>query len=323
MNKLRFKVKDGFSGTRLDQFISLQGVELSKRKIKEVIDAGGVYINGKRARIASRPVNDGDLIEMQYNLETLKKIKQREHELEDKDVLFHEGDVIAVNKPPGLPTQATRDQALVHLEAAVKKYLARKPGSPNAQKQAAIHLVHRLDKETSGVVLLASSTAATTFLTEQFRQRTVKKEYLAICSGIPDQKKFVVECFLSPIDRKTGNVSVVRSGGKPSRTSFEVLKTNPALKLSLIRCLPETGRSHQIRVHLAHAGFPIIGDKRYLRGKIKLPVALEALAAEHHFLHALRLTFAPAAGAREVTVEASLPPNFTGFLENSLLTDKR
>jgi RluA family pseudouridine synthase len=314
MNKHRFKVKEGFSGTRLDMFISIQGIDLSKRKIKEVIDAGGVYINGKRARIASRPVNDGDLIEMQYSLETLKKIKQREHEISPEEILFHDGDVIAVNKPPGLPTQATRDQSLVHLEAAVKKYLAKLSPFIPAKKQQNVYLVHRLDKETSGVVLLATSNKATTFLTDQFRERTVAKEYLAICTGIPSEKKFTVSCFLSPIDRKTGNVAVVKSGGKSSKTVFEVLNTNKEIGICLIRCLPETGRSHQIRVHLAHKGFPIIGDKRYHPARSNLPAALESLSSEHHFLHAASLTFKPTPDSPQVLVQAKMPPNFEKFI---------
>ena len=305
-----FKVKADFAGMRLDQFIALQGVELSKRKIREVIDAGGVYINRKRARIASRPVNPGDTIEMQYSLENLKRIKQREHEIQPSDLLFDHHHVIAINKPPGLPTQATRDQSVVHLEAAVKKYLASK-GHPNAK----VFLVHRLDKETSGVVLLATTAESVTFLTDQFRCRTVGKEYLALCSGIPHEKKFTVECFLSPIDKRTGNVTVVRSGGKPSKTFFEVIESNKALGMSLIRCRPETGRSHQIRVHLASKGFPIIGDKKYQPGKMPMAPALESLAAVHHFLHAFHLTFIPADNEKPVTLEAPLPINFLEFLK--------
>lgn len=314
MKTHRFKVTHDFTGMRIDQYISLQGIDLSKRKIKEVIDAGGVYINKKRARIASRPVNAGDVIEMQYSIENLKRIKQREHEINSADVLYDDHHVIAVNKPPGLPTQATRDQSLVHLEAAVKKHLIAK-----GTKNPTIFLVHRLDKETSGVVLLATTPEAVTFLTAQFRDRTVTKEYLAICSGIPQEKKFIVDCFLSPIDKRTGNVSVVRSGGKPSRTRFEVIESNKALGISLIRCFPETGRSHQIRVHLAHKGFPIIGDKRYLAGKIRLPAGLESLAGVHHFLHARRLTFVPAKGAPETVITAELPENFIQFIKDGSL----
>ena len=313
----RFKVKDDFAGMRLDQFIALQGVELSKRKIREVIDAGGVYINRKRARIASRPVNPGDTIEMQYSLENLKRIKQRDHELQSSDLLFDRHNVIAINKPPGLPTQATRDQSVVHLEAAVKKHLATK-GLPNAK----VFLVHRLDKETSGVVLLATTAEAVTFLTDQFRNRTVNKEYLALCSGIPHEKKFTVECFLSPIDKRTGNVTVVRSGGKPSKTFFEVIESNKALGLSLIRCRPETGRSHQIRVHLASKGFPIIGDKKYQPSKTPMTPTLESLAAVHHLLHAFRLTFVPGNNEKPVTLEAPLPINFLEFLKAAAFSSK-
>lgn len=310
MKSYRLKVKEDFAGMRLDHFISLQGVELSKRKVKEIIDAGGVYINRKRARIASRPVNLGDVIEMQYNLENLKRIKQRDYEILPADLLFNQHHVIAVNKPPGLPSQATRDQSVVHLEAAVKKYLAVQ-GNLNAK----VFLVHRLDKETSGVVLLATSAEAVTFLTGQFRERTVTKEYLALCAGIPTEKKFTVECFLSDIDKRSGNVSVVRSGGKSSKTTFEVLESNKALGISLIRCLPETGRSHQIRVHLAHKNFPIIGDKRYQPERKSMAAELDSLAAVHHFLHAYRLTFIPAPREKAVTVQAALPANFLEFLK--------
>lgn len=305
----RFKVSGDLTGTRLDQFIALQGIDLSKRKIKEVIDAGGVYINRKRARIASRPVNAGDMIEMQFNLENLKRLKQKEFELSDSEVLYNEKNIIAVNKPPGLPAQATRDQSVIHLEAAVKKYLQR---SDSGGKN--IFLVHRLDKETSGVILLARNQNQMTFLTDQFRSRTVKKEYLALCRGIPEKKRFEVDCFLSPIDKRTGNVRVVTAGGKPSFTKFEVLTADKTNNVSLIRCFPETGRSHQIRVHLASVGLPIIGDKRYHSQRSRMPPELESLSAIHHFLHARRLTFIPSPDETAVTLTAELPTNFKEFL---------
>lgn len=298
---------------RLDQFLAKSGLEISKRKIRQVIDVGGVYQNRKRVRVASRPVHANDVLEVEFDLARLSKLRANNFEFSENDILFEDEGLIVVNKPPGLPTQATRDQSVLHVETCLRTLLSKRPSRPAPSR---LILVHRLDKETSGALIVAKNENVATWLTEQFRERDVGKVYEAICYGIPAEKKFLQRCFLSPIDKRTGQVTPVRAGGKSSETGFELLATAPQLKVSLIRCLPKTGRSHQIRVHLDMLGYSIVGDKKYYQGRRPLPEHLAAIAADHHFLHAAEIAFIPAPGAVPATIRAPRPANFTAFLES-------
>jgi len=222
------------------------------------------------------------------------------------DILYDEHEVIAVNKPPGLPAQATRDPAMPHVISCLEEYFRSR-----GQAAPPLVLVHRLDKETSGVILLARGNERATWLSGQFRGREVRKCYHALCHGLPAADDFEVRSYLSEIDRKTGRVRTVRSGGQPAVTHFHVLRRAPGPGLSLIACEPHTGRSHQIRVHLAEQGFPIVGDKFYGAPPVQpLPADLASLAAAHHLLHSCEITFTPAPGQSVVTVQAAYPPKF-------------
>jgi 23S rRNA-/tRNA-specific pseudouridylate synthase len=146
----------------------------------------------------------------------------------------------------------------------------------------------------------------------------VRKTYLALCYGIAKSKSFTERAYLSEIDKKSGDVKVVRSGGRTAVTHFRVLSESKELGVSLVACYPETGRSHQIRVHLQLNGLPIIGDKRYAGpSKRPLPPELAELSSLHHFLHAYSLQFAPTAGDKQVVVKAPIPPRFIGFINAS------
>ena len=263
-------------------------------------------MNNKRMHIASRQVRGGDKVRVEYHLEALSKAKQKHFELLDSDILFDAHNVIAINKPPGLPSQATRDQDVMHAEVCLSHWLKK-----NNRPSEKLILLHRLDKETSGVLLFATLGNTATWISEQFRERELGKNYLALCYGLPANDTFIEECYLSEIDKKSGLVSVVRSGGKSSKTKFTVLKRNKSLGISFIECRPETGRSHQIRVHLEHAGHGILGDKRYgLNQRIHLPQETENIIAQHHMLHAQALKFTPAPGLPPVEVIAKAPDGF-------------
>lgn len=303
-------------GQRLDVYvggmIAKAGLELSKRKVKSIIDVGGAYVNRKRVRMASHVVRRGDQVRVEYSDQGLKDVKAPTLALRDADILLDQGHVVAINKPPGLPSQATRDQAVMHAATCLEDYF-----KARGQKRAFI-LVHRLDKETSGVLLLADDNKAATFLTDCFRERTVQKTYLAVVYGIPLKSEFTERAHLSEIDKKTGDVRVVHAGGRSAVTHFKILASNARLGISLVECHPETGRSHQIRVHLAANGLPIVGDKRYGgrgSGAGRLPPALKELTTVHHFLHALKLSFPVGSEGGLKTVRAPLPGRFASFLE--------
>ncbi len=302
-------------GKRLDVVLTESALALSRRRCRAIIDAGGVYVNKKRVRMASRAVSCGDRIHVEYSdagLQAAKAAKLGIIGFADDDILFDADGVIAVNKPPGIPSQATRDQSVLHVVPCLEAYLKKHRGGVGP---GPLILVHRLDKETSGVLLVARGGPRATWLTDQFRGRTVKKIYWAICHGVSKRDEFTERAPLSEIDKKTGNVRPVRSGGRSAVTHFKVIAANPELGVSLVECRPETGRSHQIRVHLEMNGLPIVGDKRYgSRSGSPLRSDLADLAQVHQFLHAATLTFAVAAGSPPVTVSAKAPERFQRFL---------
>ncbi len=318
MKTKQFIVDAAHNGTRLDVYLlEAGGLALSRRKIRQVIDVGGVYVNKKRIRVASRAVQHGDHVRVEYSEAALKQLKGAAVAFRPDDLLLDQDGLFAVNKPPGMPSQATRDQSIMHVVpclVALMKEQGRTPAAP-------LVLVHRLDKETSGVLLVAANNNVATWLTEQFRERHVKKTYLAVCYNIPSWQEFTERSALSEIDKRSGDVRPVRAGGRSALTQFRVLARTHEHGVCLIECRPETGRSHQIRVHLAMNGFPIVGDKRYGTGhRRELGPALAELSALHHLLHAYHLEFQPLPNAPRLKLSAPLPERFKAFLTGSGLS---
>ncbi len=308
MERHTIQVSYRLNGMRLDAAMSDSIAGLSRRRAKAIVDMGGVYVNKKRVRIASKTVGKGDRIDVEYNEKLFEAGRKEALTLKPDDILYFAQDTIVINKPAGLPSQATRDQAILHVIPLLEKCLA-EMGHPKMDLQ----LVHRLDKDTTGALVVATNKAQMTYLTEQFRLHTIQKSYHALAWGLIE-KPFEIKCMLSAIQPNTGKVKVVKSGGKSSQTFFEVLKTYPALQVSLVECRPITGRSHQIRVHLDEAGHPIVGDKVYGEGK-RQTLSDELLkVATHQLLHAASIRFQPAPDLEPVQVQAPYPETFAGFL---------
>ena len=313
---LEFKVALAQSGQRLDLFLAAQLPTLSRRKIRQVIDVGGAQVNGRRIKIASRQLARGDFVRVEYSVAALSRARQKPRPLDRAALLFDGGGVLAIDKPPGIPSQATLDPHAPHLLPMVKSLL----GTAGDGKRRELILVHRLDKETTGVILLADGAATATHLTEQFRERRIKKVYLALCAGVMATDEIIERAPLSPIDQRTGEVRPVRSGGRSALTVVRRLGVNRHLGVTLVACYPATGRSHQIRVHLAINDLPILGDKRYGGANLPTPAAeIQRLTAEHHLLHAYAVTFLPMSGTAPRTIVAPLPANFAGILALSNL----
>ena len=306
MQPNRIEVAGELVGQRLDAVLASAGPDPSRRQIRALIASGGVRVNQRRVRFASHRVKPGDVIEIAARSAPPTPTPRPEFHFTAADILFDAYEVIAVNKPPGLPSQATRDPSMPHVASCLEEYFRSR-----GREVAPLVLVHRLDKETSGVILLARDNERATWLARQFREREVRKSYHALCHGLPTADDFEVRSYLSEIDRKTGRVRTVRSGGQLAVTQFHVLRRAPGPGLSLIACEPRTGRSHQLRVHLAGQGFPIVGDKFYGAPQPRpLTADLAALAAAHHMLHAREIAFTPTSGQPEITVKADYPPKF-------------
>ena len=219
------------------------------------------------------------------------------------EVLFENDDVLVVNKPAGMvvhPSPGHTSGTLVHAA------LAHAPEMLGVGGEHRPGIVHRLDKDTSGVIILAKNDAAHHFLQAQFKDRTTRKVYLALVEGAPPTPAGRIE---APIDRDPAHrkrMKVVPPGkGRPAVTEYRTLET--FLHHTLLEAHPLTGRTHQIRVHLAFLGCPVVADTLYGRRRTSLPL-------KRHFLHAYSLTIRLPGEKQPRTFIAPLPPDLAGVL---------
>ncbi len=307
LQRLKFKIPPELAGKRLDDalvvLLSSKKAALSKAQARKLIVAGAVYLNGRRVRIASKPVIVGAEISAHVDFSRLETGAARSEQfregwkMDSSSILFEDQWLIAVNKPAGLPTQPTIDEARLNLYAALQKFVRERDRDPNAY----VGLHHRLDRDTSGVVLFTRSKEANPGVSDLFAKHLARKEYRALCSGHADLEvgsRFEVRNFLKRLPGKISRFGSARSGGDSAHTDFEV-----ASKVSggtwEMRCWPKTGRTHQIRVHLSELGLPILGDSAY-GGKGGTRLMLHAAAIE--FPH-------PLTGAK-MRIESPIPDDF-------------
>jgi 23S rRNA pseudouridine1911/1915/1917 synthase len=244
------------AGLRLDRYIAENLCLLSRSQIKaRELEA---RVNGKAVKI-SRIVKNGDRIELSWNeAEPVNLIPENI----PLDIIYENNRAVVINKPQGMVVhpgagnwQGTLANALYH-----RRLELRSPTDGGAYAGLRPGIVHRLDKDTSGIIIAAYDDEALAFLAEQFKSRKARKTYVAIVCGIPKEKKGRIEAFIArdPKERKRFTVS---GRGRASLTLYSVIKTWKSHSLLLLR--PKTGRTHQIRVHLRHLGHPVMGDTIY------------------------------------------------------------
>ncbi|MCM2278812.1 MAG: RluA family pseudouridine synthase [Oligoflexia bacterium] len=323
LRKLSFKTAPEDARKRLDQFLTEKlpealGQPVSKGKARKLVVAGAVYLNGRRVRIASKELIPGARVELFVDSEKLAsdgRSRDRAFEMTPARVLYEDEWLIVVDKPAGLPTQPTLDEARENLFAAVKKFLARRDG----QADPYVGLHHRLDRDTSGVVLFTKAREANAGVAALFAEHGARKVYRALTRlpgsgsasgfasghGAPVEGQFAnewtVKNYLGKASGpgKKARISSVRSGGDFAHTDFKVLER---LSGGLhIEARPLTGRTHQIRVHLAEGGLPILGDDFY---------GAPRDSASRVMLHAVSLTFTHPVNKTELSIQSPLPEDF-------------
>lgn len=296
-----FRPQKEQAGMRLDAFLAARLHKYSRARVQEIIGEGRVFLRGKEAK-ASQRVADGELVLIRYPRTEEPPVP---HEI--MPVLWQDERLVVIDKPGGTlshPTDKIQHNTVTHLLA---KQLGRK-----------VHLAHRLDRETSGVMLLALDADAARSLHEQFLAHGIRKEYLAVVLGEPPWKTRTVD---APIGAEGGEIKVRRAvgveGGDPAVTEFEKLASDG--RFSLLAARPKTGRLHQIRAHLAHLGHPLAGDKlyhgegqAYLKAvnKTLTPADVEALGAGRQLLHAWRISLKHPDDGRPLRFEAPVPADF-------------
>ncbi len=299
---------------RLDQFLAERlpvalAQPVSKGKVRKLVVAGAVYLNGKRVRIASKELIPGARIEAYVDVTKLyadERAKDLPFEMTSERVLFEDRDLIVVDKPAGLPTQPTLDEARDNLFTALQRFLSKRDGIQDPY--LALH--HRLDRDTSGVVLFAKTREVNAGVAELFSKHLARKTYQALTHRARGREKlpaqWTVENYLGKARTagKRAKFTAVHSGGDYAKTEFKLLEGFPGG--NWVEAQPITGRTHQIRVHLSEYGIPILGDPFY---------GAKEGSAERVMLHAARLTFPHPVNKVEITVQSPLPEDFLQCLQ--------
>ena len=302
------------AGTRLDRALATALPELSRTRIKALVQAGSLHANGVVIADPAYGVKAGETLTL---LEPEAADPVPTAQAIALDIVYEDAHLIVLDKPAGLvvhPAPGNPDRTLVNaLIAHCGDSLSgiggvRRPG-----------IVHRLDKETSGLMVAAKTDAAHRGLARQFAARTIERAYLALIWGIlsPRQGEISGNIGRDPKNRK--KMAVVRKGGKPALTTYRVLETFGQVA-SLVECRLSTGRTHQIRVHLAEIGHPVVGDPLYGRGRARrlkgLPeAAQEALTGLHRqALHARLIGFNHPESAEYLRFESELPQDINHLL---------
>ncbi len=327
--KFTFRIE---SKTRLDIFLRSElaqtvsayieksaAVSLSNSKIRRMIVAGAVSVDGLQIRRPSYELLRGQTVCIEFDKEKFFFEKQADDiafEMTASDVLYEDDDLIAVNKPAFFPTEETivGGEKRDCLHAAVVRYLWAKSALRNPPY---VGIMHRLDRETSGVILFTKTRTVNAAVHVMFEKRAVQKIYRAVCAvsektgrtqaslRLEEDSTFFVENHIGRISPKSARAKwgelLAERGGLYARTDFTVLERGVAggLPVVKIEARPLTGRTHQIRVHLASIGLPILGDALYVAPEYKRTM-----------LHAQHLTFQHPVSGKAITVSAPLPNEF-------------
>jgi 23S rRNA pseudouridine1911/1915/1917 synthase len=310
-----FVASSSDSGARLDRVVASQCPELSRTRVQELIEAGLVLIDGRAARKGSQHLHGGERIRVEIQE---RPAIQAQPESIPLVTLYEDDDVMAINKPAGMTVHAGAGAASGTL---VNALLGRGQALSQSGDPLRPGIVHRLDKETSGVILVAKNDAAHGKLGEAFRQRAVKKTYIALIQGTLEEKSGRIELAIGrdPLhrtrmatERKTWHGAAL-TNPRAARTDWRVLAKID--DTTLVEVQLHTGRTHQIRVHFSALKHPVVGDTLYgaatqLRaGKVTLP------PLERNFLHAAKLGFPQPRTGEWIEIRAVLPSELRLFLE--------
>jgi 23S rRNA pseudouridine1911/1915/1917 synthase len=289
---------EDLQGLRLDQALARALPQYSRARLQSWIEAGAIQVNGRRPRAKDKVVG-GERVEIEAKLEVDAQVAPEAMPLE---IVFKDRALFVINKPAGLVVHPGAGNSRHTLQNALLALDPKLAVVPRAG------LVHRLDKDTSGLLVVARTPEVHTALVAALAEREIERHYIALCSGVMTGGGTVDE----PIGRHRSQRTkmAVRSDGRPSVTHYRLMKRFRAHTLLHVQL--ESGRTHQIRVHLAHIGYPVVGDPVY-GGRRRFPAAASpALIAEleaftRQALHAARLKLAHPITGKEVEWEAPLP----------------
>lgn len=292
------KIIAEMENVRLDAYIAQKCENLSRTMIQKLIEDGEILVNGQEKKISYK-TKQGDVIEI--HIPEAKEINLKAQDI-PLDVVYEDDDIIVVNKPKGMvvhPANGNPDGTLVNAVMSLCKGSLSGIGG-----EIRPGIVHRLDKDTSGLIIIAKNDVAHINLSKQIKDRRVKKIYIALVKGNVSENEATVNM---PIGRSTKDRKkmAVRKDGKEAITHFKVLKRYG--KYTLLELKIDTGRTHQIRVHMAEIGHPVVGDMIYSNGRNEFGI-------EGQMLHAKSLDFQHPVTGKQIHLEAELPKYFEEIL---------
>jgi 23S rRNA pseudouridine1911/1915/1917 synthase len=300
-NENRIFTQSEIRAERLDLFLVKNLPEFSRSRMQALIKNGNVMVDGQPVTKMSTPITAGQTVEI-----TLPPPEPSELIPENipLDIIYEDEHLLIVNKPAGMvvhPAAGHSSGTLVHA------VLAHAPGMQGVGGVQRPGVVHRLDKDTSGLILMAKDDATHQWLQGQFKQREVNKTYIALVDGAPPTLRGRIE---APIGRDPSKrkqmAAVPETKGRNAVSEYQVLRQYESH--SLVEVHPLTGRTHQIRVHMAFVGSPVVGDKIYGHKKPTLPI-------KRHFLHARDLEIRFPGEAQPRSFSAPLPPELEAILK--------
>lgn len=311
-----FTVKARMAGKRIDAYLASRYPDYSRSVVQKVIDAQAVQVNGQPVK-ASYRVREGDAIRI-----WLPELSDDAAAPEDipLTVVYEDPALTVVNKPADMVTHPAKGHWSGTLVNALQFHYDTLSTIAGEDRPG---IVHRLDRDTTGLILVARDDQAHRMLATQFEQRTIHKEYLALVAGDPERDSDYVEKTIGfhPTNREKMAIRRPEDGGKEAVTFYEVLERFRGF--ALVRCKPQTGRTHQIRVHLAHVGLPILADKAYsgrdrftlgdLLGRPDAPDAATVLL-DRQALHAHVLKLTHPLTGQPLSFTADLPADMAGAL---------
>ncbi len=286
---------------RLDKYLVSQMPEFTRSRLQSLIKNGQVKVNGRGYQVGHELIA-GDQIELTFPPVQPSDLIPEQIPL---TVLFENDDLVVIDKPAGMVVHPAAGH---HQGTLVNAVLGHDPDLEGIGGEQRPGLVHRLDKDTSGLILVAKNDHALHWLQDQFRLRQVRKEYVALSDGVPPTPTGRIEAAIgrNPTQRKQMAI-VTKARGRQAATEYRVLEQFP--EHTLIAAHPETGRTHQIRLHLAFIGCPIVADTVYGRRNPSLPL-------KRHFLHAARLTILLPGESEPRTFESPLPQELQVVLDS-------
>ncbi|HBB27336.1 TPA: hypothetical protein DCZ36_02455 [Candidatus Gracilibacteria bacterium] len=319
----QFTITSNDANQRLDKFLKKLLPNAALSLIYKLNRKNAVKVNRKREDNEYK-IQEGDSIELfvkdeEYATLTVNKVpvplksagtsKQR---LDQKDIIHEDGEILIVNKNPGTIVHPgdfkTTDLSLI---AQVQDYLGENFSSLTFKPS----LIHRIDKDTSGIVMIAKTKPSLDFMLNALQSNKIEKVYLAVCLGTPPETRGVIRRKLRRLENaeRENKIIIDDEGGQTAVTHYKVLETGIHGKYSLVECVLETGRMHQIRVHLASIGCPVLGDTTY-GNKQENAFAKRMYGVGRQLLHASRISFVHPSKKTPVTYTAKLKEDMAGLL---------